>query len=152
MLYSLGRNEEALFSYDRALAIKSDFHEAWYNRGNVLGNLGRNEEALFSYDKALAIKSDFHEAWSNRGFLLKQLGKNEEAISCYDKALDIKPNFHEVWYNKACVYAIQNNLELTLDNLHKAILAKAEEYRELAKTYSDFDNIRHDPRFQALIK
>jgi superkiller protein 3 len=54
--------EEAIASYDKALEIKPDFHEAWNNRGNALDNLGRLEDAIASYDKALEIKPDYHEA------------------------------------------------------------------------------------------
>ena len=57
-LYDLGRYEEAIVSYDKALEIKPDLHEAWYNRGIALGNLGRLEEAIASYDKALEFKPD----------------------------------------------------------------------------------------------
>jgi tetratricopeptide (TPR) repeat protein len=53
----------AIASYDKALEIKPDFHEAWYNRGIALGNLGRYEEAIASWDRALEIKPDDHEAF-----------------------------------------------------------------------------------------
>ena len=62
-LSALGREEEALTSYDKALEIKPDEHQAWNNRGNALSALGRKEEAITSYDKALEIKPDKHEAW-----------------------------------------------------------------------------------------
>jgi tetratricopeptide (TPR) repeat protein len=48
----------------KALEIKPNYHEAWFNRGIALDNLGRWEEAIASYDKALEIKPDYHEAWS----------------------------------------------------------------------------------------
>ena len=60
----------AIDSYDKAIQIKPDFHQAWHNRGSALGNLGRHEEAIASYDKAIQIKPDDHEAWNNRGFAL----------------------------------------------------------------------------------
>ena len=53
-------------------------------------------------------------------------------------------------YSKACCYALQNRLELALENLQKAIQLD-NEYREMAKTDSDFDNIRNDVRFQELL-
>ncbi len=43
--YQLSRYDEAIESYDRAVAIKPDTHEAWYNRGVSLSNLGRYEES-----------------------------------------------------------------------------------------------------------
>ncbi|MEG5072662.1 tetratricopeptide repeat protein, partial [Microcoleus sp. B3-D2] len=91
---------KALASYDKALDIKPDYHEAWFNRGIALRNLGRWEEAIASYDKALDIKPDYHEAWFNRGIALRNLGRWEEAIASYNKALDIKPDYHEAWNNR----------------------------------------------------
>ena len=84
--------------------------------------------------------------------MLGSLSRNEEAIAAYDQALEFKPYYHEAWYNKACVYSLQNAIELALENLQKAIQLNPETCREMAKTDSDFDNIRHDPRFQALIQ
>ena len=56
------------------------------------------------------------------------------------------------YYNKACAYSLQNVIELALENLQKAIQLNPDHYRKLAKTDSDFDNIRHNQRFQALIQ
>ena len=55
-LFDLQKYEEAIASYDKAIAIKPDYHEAWYNRGFALGRLKKYEEAIASYDKAIAIK------------------------------------------------------------------------------------------------
>jgi tetratricopeptide (TPR) repeat protein len=92
--------EEAIASYDHALKIKPDKHEAWYKQGNALLDLGRFEEAIASYDHALKIKPDKHEAWYNRGVVLGNLGRNEEAVASYDEALKIKPDDHEAWNNR----------------------------------------------------
>jgi tetratricopeptide (TPR) repeat protein len=151
-LRNLGRYEDAIASYDKALSIKPDYHQAWNNRGNALQNLGRNSDAIASYDKALSIKPDLHEAWYNRGIALGNLGRNSDAIASYDKALVIKPDDHEAWYNKACYYALQGNIEQALENLQHAINLSPDEYREMAQTDSDFDSIRDDELFQALIQ
>ena len=42
-------------SYDKALAIKLDYHEAWYNRGNALAGFGIYTEAKKSLKKAFDI-------------------------------------------------------------------------------------------------
>jgi tetratricopeptide (TPR) repeat protein len=94
------RWESAIQSYDHTLAIKSDSHGAWNNRGIALHQSGRTEEAIESYDCALAIKSDSHEAWNNRGIALRQLGHAEEAIQSYDRALAIKSDYHNAWYER----------------------------------------------------
>jgi Flp pilus assembly protein TadD len=151
-LQNLGRYEQAVASYDKALEIKPDDHIAWNNRGYALQNLGRNEQAVASYDKVLEIKPDDHIAWNNWGIALFNLGRYEQAIASYDKALEIQPDYHLAWYNKACCYALQGNIEQALENLQQAINLSPDEYREMAKTDTDFDNIRYDERFQALIQ
>jgi tetratricopeptide (TPR) repeat protein len=151
-LDDLGRLEEAIASYDKALEIKPDDDEAWNNRGIALRNLGRLEEAIASYDKALEIKPDKHEAWYNRGYALRNLGRLEEAIASYDKALEIKPDDTSAFYNKACCYALHSQIDLAIQNLQRAIDLNPDKYREMAKTDSDFDSVRSDVRFQALIQ
>ncbi len=41
---------------------------------------------------------------------------------------------------KACAYSLQNQIELALENLQKAIQLSPEENRKIANTDSDFDN------------
>ena len=45
-LQTLGRNEDALLCFARALALRADYVEARNNRGTTLLNLARHAEAL----------------------------------------------------------------------------------------------------------
>ena len=149
-LYALGRNEAAIAAYDQALAIKPDKHEALNNKGLALYALGRKEDAIAAYDQALAIKPDKHEALYAKGAALYALGRNEGAIAAYDQALAIKPDYHEALYNKACWYGLQGNVEQAIESLQRAIELDSK-YRELAKTDKDFDAIRDNDAFRALV-
>jgi tetratricopeptide (TPR) repeat protein len=150
-LYFADKNyAQALLSFDQALKIKPEIYKAWYYRGNALVRLGRFEEAIISYDQALKLKPDDQKVWHNRGFALGNLGNIQEEILSYDQALKIDPNYPQAWYNKSCAYTLQDQTKLALESLEKAI-SLDEEYREMAKTDSDFDTIRNDPAFQALI-
>jgi tetratricopeptide (TPR) repeat protein len=51
-LGNLGRYDEAIQSYDKALAIDANFIGASNNKGLSLYNLGRFEESITSYNKA----------------------------------------------------------------------------------------------------
>ena len=58
MLRDLKRPEEALASYDQALAIKPDYAEALNNRGNALRDAqAASRRRWQSYDKALADRA-----------------------------------------------------------------------------------------------
>ncbi|MBC6455787.1 MAG: tetratricopeptide repeat protein, partial [Hormoscilla sp. SP5CHS1] len=65
-------------SYDKAVEIKPDDYEAWYNRGIALDELSRYDEALASFDKAIEIKPDYQSAWWRRGYALLQLSRYDE--------------------------------------------------------------------------
>ena len=141
----------AIASYDKALEFKPDKDEAWNNRGIALHNLGRYEAAIASYDKALEFKPDDDQAWNNRGSALGNLGRYEAAIASYDKALEFKPDDDGAFYNKACCYALQGITDAAIENLGDAIAIEPDKYREMAKTDLDFNSIRNNKAFQALL-
>ncbi|NCS24663.1 MAG: tetratricopeptide repeat protein [Microcystis aeruginosa BS13-02] len=114
----------AIASWDRALEIKPDYHEAWYNRGIALDHLGRFEQAIASYDKALEFKPDKHEAWYKRGVALGNLGRLEEEIASYDRALEIKPDKHEAWNNRGIALRNLGRLEEAIASYDRALEIK----------------------------
>ncbi|AUI68382.1 tetratricopeptide repeat protein [Beggiatoa leptomitoformis] len=127
ILESLTRTEEAIASYDKAIAFKPDYAFAWRNRGVALANLGRNEEAIASYDKAIALKPDYVFAWRNRGTALVNLGRYEEAIASYDKAIAFKPDDALAWYNRGSVLDDLGRNEEAIASYDKAIAFKPDD-------------------------
>ena len=92
VLAALSRNEEALASYQAALALKPDYVDALYNRGNAFYALGRATEALASFERALALKPDYADALLNRAQILHDLGRAPEALDSIERALALKPD------------------------------------------------------------
>ena len=80
-----------------AIAIKSDYADAFNNRGVALLGLGRPLPALASYDKALSVRPDHAEALYNRGNLLRQLKRPLEALASYDQAIAIRPGYADAF-------------------------------------------------------
>src|SRR5215467_2057046 len=91
----LGRLNDALTSYDRALRVRPNFAEALSNRGLTLHELKRFDEALASYDQALRVRPNYAEALSNRGATLHKLKRLDEALASYEQALTVRPNYAE---------------------------------------------------------
>ncbi len=102
MLDALGTYEEAVASYDRALALRPRYAEAWSNRGNALNHMLRHEEALASCDRALAIDPAHAEAWSNRGNALEFLHRFDEALTCYEKVISLRPTLARAFFSRQC--------------------------------------------------
>ena len=123
-LQEQGKLEEAIEAYNKALAIKPDYAEAYYNMGNALKEQGKLEEAIEAYNKALAIKPDYAEAYNNMGIALQEQGKLEEAIEAYNKALAIKPDYAEAYNNMGDTLKEQGKLEEAIEAYNKALAIK----------------------------
>ena len=65
--YALGQLESALESYDEAVRINFEYHEAYHNRGNVYHDLGQNLRAIEDYDLAIHYNPEYSAAYNNRG-------------------------------------------------------------------------------------
>ena len=72
-MVDLRRLEEALASYDQALAINPKDAPTLNNVGNVLWALNRREEALQSYESALAVNPNDLSTLKDRGTALYEL-------------------------------------------------------------------------------
>lgn len=124
-----------------------------YNLASNLYKYNYNREALACLNKLidyLPPSPEISFVWNNRGNVLGNLNRYQEALQSYDQALELKPDYDQAWYLKALVYSLQNNVDLAIENLTRAIKLNPE-CREAAKTDSDFDNIREEPKFKALI-
>ena len=114
-LDQLGRLEDALADFDRALAIWPDYLEALNNRASVLIGLKQPAAALTSCDKALAIRPDTGQVLNNRGIALRDLGRRDEAVTAFRQALVAQPDTAD----------FQTNLGVTLQELGQLELAEA---------------------------
>ncbi|MEA2988427.1 MAG: protein O-GlcNAc transferase [Alphaproteobacteria bacterium] len=99
-LARLGRREDALASFDAAIARAPERADAHANRGDVLAELGRRDEAVASYDRALALAPDSVDNWCNRGAVMHDLERYGEALASYDRVIALAPDFTDVHCNR----------------------------------------------------
>jgi protein O-GlcNAc transferase len=92
-LHALGLHDDALFSFDRAIALAPELAPAHANRADVLSKIGRNAEALDSYDRALGWAPDSVADWMNRGVALIALNRHDEAVASFDHGFALDPDF-----------------------------------------------------------
>jgi hypothetical protein len=100
-LHELKRFDEALASYEQALAVRPDYAEALSNRGTSLHELKRFKDALASYDHALGVLPNYAEALHNRGVTLHELKRFDEALASYEQALAVRPDYTRAHFNEA---------------------------------------------------
>jgi tetratricopeptide (TPR) repeat protein len=100
VLASQGKNDQALTSYNRALAVQPNHADTLSNRGNVLAGLRRFDEALASYNRALAAKPNHTGALNNRGVTLHTMGRHDEAIASFERAIALQANYVDALCNR----------------------------------------------------
>ena len=96
MLTDAGRRDEALSSFDRALSLRPDYAEAFYNRGNALRDLHRHREAVASYRRAIAIRPDYASAHWNLADCHLLLGEFELGWQEYEWRWKL-PDLENAW-------------------------------------------------------
>ena len=80
-LAKLGRFEEAIKYYDKALEIKPDSWIVLHNKGRALSDLGMYEAAILQYEKVLTIEPQKYSPLMNMGSTLYKIERNEDALS-----------------------------------------------------------------------
>ncbi len=78
-----GRYQEAVTAFNNALALKSDYAEAYNMLGFCTRKMGNVQEAFTYYEKALKIKPNFPEAREYYGEAYLQSGNLAKAVQQY---------------------------------------------------------------------
>jgi tetratricopeptide (TPR) repeat protein len=120
-LEKMGRSEEAVECFDKAILDRPDDSWAWFNKGVSLHRMGIMGEAMKCYDRALAIEPNDPDVLSNKGIALRSLGKTEEAIECYLTALKYAPKDAGIWSNLGVTYRVLGRTKDALDCYARAL-------------------------------
>ena len=116
--------EQRLNNTNKALFIKPNNADNYYNMGIALQNQSKLEEAIEAYNRALSIKPDYAEAYYNMGIALQNQSKLEEAIEVYNKVLSIKPNYVDAYFNMGNALKKQGKLEEAIEAYNKVLSIK----------------------------
>jgi tetratricopeptide (TPR) repeat protein len=99
-MQGLGRWDEALAAYDRALASRPAWVAIQVHRAMVLERLARPQEALLGYDAAVSLRADDWQIRVLRANLRVRLGHLVAALADFDRALVLRPDFAEGHSNR----------------------------------------------------
>jgi tetratricopeptide (TPR) repeat protein len=147
----LGMAEHALAVLDRCDQLARLPEHGLFLKGQCLRELGRFREALDPLWQAAQSNPENISTWLALGWCYKRTGKLDRAIESLEEALSVEPNDALVHYNLACYWALAKNKRQALNYLARAFNLE-EDYRSLVADESDFDPIRNDPAFQALVR
>jgi tetratricopeptide (TPR) repeat protein len=140
----------ALANSERAVAL--DPNPFTLNcRGYVKQASGDLEGALADYRRTVEMQPDYPLALSHFADLKYRRGDLEGALADFEQLLRLAPNDSRSLYNAACIYARLGQADSAIQRLRRAIELKPS-WREAASSDSDFDTLRSDSTFAALIE
>jgi len=151
VLFRQGRTDAAFDSFERAKDLEPDWGRPYNDLAVLLRASGRMDEAREMAERALELDPDSVAAHNNYGNLLKELGDLDGAEAAYHLAIERDPNHPSPRYNLACLHSLRGNLDLALARLSDAI-DREPAFREEARRDPDFDPIRDEPAFIALLE
>lgn len=113
--------QEALTSYDNALALKPDDWGTLSNKAAVLDDLGRSSESKAIYLKLHALKPEEVVILNNLGFLASNQGDHAEAMRWFEKARKLTPDDAVVLNNLAYAQLKTGAMDEALRNVQRSI-------------------------------
>jgi tetratricopeptide (TPR) repeat protein len=164
-LYWYGRNElsqgsfeHAISLFERATAIRPEDYSPGKFIAQALKSLGRHEEYLDASRKVLQLieqQLELHPEDSRAlimgAALYAQLGDPEKASINAARAMAVDPEDPRVLYNVACTFSGSGRISDALDALERSVRNGWGDKSWLEHD-SDFDPIRNEPRYLALVK
>jgi predicted O-linked N-acetylglucosamine transferase (SPINDLY family) len=110
-LNQLGRWQDAIADYDKAIALDPSYANAYCNRGAALQRLDRLADALDSYDRAVALNPTDHLTFYNRGSVLNALGRFDEALASYERCVNLRSDYTAAYLNRGHVLQQRRRFE-----------------------------------------
>ncbi len=157
MCFQSGKFEESVALFRRAAEIRLEDFQCSLLLAQSLRVLGRHDEArearrdgIRRAERQLELEPNDPRALSLGAAELSHDGQAEKALEWAGRAAAAAPDDPAVWYNIACVYAGLGRKEEALSLLARNF-DRGFGDREWVIRDPDFEVLRDDPRFQALL-
>lgn len=119
--YRRNRFDDAVHSFDIAVALAPASAEPYYNRALAQAARGRPQLALRDYDRALERVPRMAEALLNRGVIHYQEGRYPESQTDLTQALDAGADPATTHYNLALVHLARGNPSAARESVQQAL-------------------------------
>jgi len=123
-LFAEGKNEQAIYYYNKAITIKPFEVVPYQNKAIVYAKTGQYNLAIDSYSEALRIKSDNSDAYYSRGALYHQLGRYQEAVEDFSSAIRLQPDNSLAYFNRGNALITLGRYQQAIDDFSKSISLK----------------------------
>jgi tetratricopeptide (TPR) repeat protein len=105
-LSHLDQTTKALKSASKAIFLKPDYADAYYNLGTLYTKLQRNQEAICMFKRTIQLKPDHAQAYNSIGISLFECGEQERGVTSLKKSIELKPCSQIAIHNLANAYYV----------------------------------------------
>ena len=137
-LFGLGRLEDALAAYAKAIELDTFDVQARCNYGSTLYSLGRYVDALNACDAAILTDENFAPAYINAAHCLVALKHEDEAVYALQQAFSLEPENAELGTTVADMAADLDDFEAALETYMKLAALKGAPEDVQQKIYNLF--------------
>ena len=120
-LSNLGRHDDALKASDKALELKGDDAELWWQKGNMLLTAQRLPEALACFERTLKLDPRHADAAYKCGHILHALERFDEALAPLDRSAMLQGAHAATLHLRAIVLKELNRLDEALSDNMRAL-------------------------------
>ncbi len=120
-LIQIGRADEAVVEFQKAVAINPDFADAHNNLGRYFLQKGRLDEAIIEYQTAIKIRPDHADTHNDLSYALIQKREVDAAIVQAREALQIQPGFAQAHGNLGLALVQKGQVDEGIVELQKAL-------------------------------
>jgi len=121
VLSDMGRYEEAVKSFDKAIDLNPEDSLAYNNRGTVFEKMGRLDKAFEDYKKAASLSPNDFKAYYNLGVIFGRTGKIEKAMEYFDRSIALNPYNYLAHINKGTLYLNSGSFEAAIDSFNRSL-------------------------------
>jgi adenylate cyclase len=152
-----GEFERAVLHYQAAQKLRPDDYQPPSMLVGALIKLGRTEQcieaarrAMQVLERRLLIDPQDGRALQLGTVIAARLGLRDKARDFAARAIKVRPDGFATYYNVACAYSVLGDVDEALDMLERAV-QHGRGNLEWIGNDPDFDHLRPDPRFDALL-
>jgi tetratricopeptide (TPR) repeat protein len=116
---------EALREYKKAIRIKPDYAEAYFQMGEIHRRNGDDETAITTYKQALRHKLNYIEAYKGLAWSYERSNRHAEAIATWNRLMKVVPDnpgvAHTAYVNMAEMYREDGDIDKAIETYDQLI-------------------------------
>ena len=124
---TLGDHDQALATFDKAIALTPDYAGNWHNKGICLFQQEVWADALTAFEKVIELDNEFIGGYINAARCHAALKQNEQALQAFDQALAIDSDNREALKGRGILHQLQEQHQQAVDDLSRVIQGGAED-------------------------